>query len=102
MSDESAVDDDNRHEGLLSEVPVAAIAKVPGLVIRLLFSAMKFKRRAKRAARKMRKGMIKGGMDRKLATMLASRYEEQVSIRKLIGQATGEDFGFSSLLPFGR
>jgi hypothetical protein len=86
----------------MSDVPVAALARVPGLIIRLLFSAMKFKRRAKRAARKMRKGMIKGGMDRKLAKMLASRYEEQVSIRKLIGQATGEEFGFSSLLPFGR
>jgi hypothetical protein len=81
----------------MSDVPIAAIARVPGLIIRLLFSALKFKRRAKRAARKMRKGMIKGGMDRKLATLLASRYEEQLSIRKLIGKATGEDFGFSSL-----
>ena len=86
----------------MSDVPVAALARVPGLVIRLLFSAMKFKRRAKKAARKMRKGMIKGGMDRKLATLLASRYEETFSIRKLIGQATGDDGGISSFLPFGR
>lgn len=103
MSEETARPDDyDEDRGLLSDIPVAAIVRIPGLVVRLLFSAMKFKRRAKRAARKMRKGMIKGGMDRKLATLLASRYEEQVSIRKLIGQATGDDFGFSSILPFGR
>jgi hypothetical protein len=103
MSEETARPDDcDEDRGLLSDIPVAAIVKIPGLVIRLLFSAMKFKRRAKKAARKMRKGMIKGGMNRKLATLLASRYEENLSIRKLIGKATGEDFGFSSFLPFGR
>lgn len=101
MSDETArPDDSDEDRGLLSEIPVAAIAMIPGLVIRLLFSAMKFKRRAKRAARKMRKGMIKGGMDRKMATLLASKYEENISIRKIIGKATGDDF--SSFLPFGR
>jgi len=86
----------------MSDVPIGALARIPGLVIRLLFSAMKFKRKAKKAARKLRKGMIKGGMDRKLATQLASRFEESFSIRKLIGKATGDDFGFSSIFPFGR
>lgn len=86
----------------MSEFPLAAIARVPGLVIRLLFSALKFKRKAKKAARKMRKGMIKGGMDRKLATQLAARFEESFSIRQLIGKATGDDSGVSSFFPFGR
>ena len=84
----------------MSDFPIAAIARVPGLVIKLLFSALRFKRRAKKSARKMRKGMIKGGMNRKLATQLASRYEESFSIRRLIGQTTGDDF--SSIFPFGR
>jgi len=103
MSDETARPDDcDEDRGLLSEIPVAAIVKIPGLVIRLLFSALKFKRRAKKSARKLRKGMIKGGMDRKMATLLASKYEESFSIRRLIGQTTGDDGGFSSFLPFGR
>lgn len=86
----------------MSEVPVAALARVPGLLIRLAFSAMKFKRRAKKAARKLKKGMIKGGMDRKLAEQLASQFEESFSIRRLMSQATGGDADFSSLFPFGR
>ncbi|MDD4307482.1 MAG: hypothetical protein PHU53_01570 [Thermoplasmata archaeon] len=86
----------------MSEFPLAAIARIPGLVIRLFFSALKFKRSAKKSARKLRKGMIKGGMDRALANQLASRYEESFSIRRFIGQATGEDAGFSSIFPFGR
>jgi len=86
----------------MSDIPFAALARVPGLVIRMLFTAMKFKRKVKKAARKLRKGMIKGGMDRKLATILASKYEESVSIRKLIGQVTGDNSGLSSFFPFGR
>jgi len=86
----------------MSELPLAALARVPGLLIRLLFSALRFKRRAKKAARRLKKGMIKGGMDRKLAERLASMYEESVSIRRLIGQVSGEEGGLSSFLPFGR
>jgi len=86
----------------MSDIPVAAIARVPGLLIRLVFSALKFKRRAKKSARKLQKGMVKGGMDRKMAKQLAMKYEESFSIRNLISQATGEDEGFSSFLPFGR
>ncbi len=84
----------------MSELPLAALARVPGLTIRLVFSALRFKRRAKKAARKLRKGMIRGGMDRKLAEKLASQFEESFSIRKLISRATGD--GLSSVFPFGR
>jgi hypothetical protein len=86
----------------MSDMPVAALARVPGLLIGLVFSALKFKRRAKKAARKLKKGMIKGGMNRKLAGQLASQFEESVSIRRLMSQATGGDADFSSIFPFGR
>ena len=86
----------------MSDLPLAAIARVPGLLIRLVFSALKFKRRAKKSAGKLRKGMIKGGMDRRMAKELAKKYEESFSIRRLIGQATGGDSDLSSFFPFGR
>ena len=86
----------------MSELPLAALARVPGLLLRLVLSALRFKRRAKKAARKLKKGMVKGGMDRKLAEKLASQFEESFSIRKLISQASGSDSGLSSFFPFGR
>ena len=84
----------------MSDIPLGAIARVPGLVIRLVFTAMRFKSRAKKSARKLRRAMIKGGMSREMATRLAARYEESFSIRELIGKATGEEFHLSSFIPF--
>lgn len=86
----------------MSELPLAALARIPGLVIKLGFSALRFKRKAIKSARKMRKGMIKGGMDRKMAKQLTLAYEESFSIRRLISQATGDEGGIASFMPFGR
>ncbi len=83
----------------MSDIPLAALARVPGLLIRLVFSALKFKRMAKKSARKVRRGMIKAGMSREKAKTLADKYEETFSIRRLIAGATGGD-GISSLFPF--
>ena len=49
----------------------------------------------------MRKGLIKGGMSRERATELANKYEEGLSIRKLIKSNMG-DSGLSSIPFFGR
>jgi hypothetical protein len=85
----------------MSDIPLAALARIPGLLIRLIYSALKFKRGAIRSARKVRKGMIKGGMSREMAKALTEKYEETFSIRRLMAGATGGD-GLSSILPFGR
>ncbi len=82
----------------MSDFPFGVVARVPGLVIRLGFSALKFKRKVKVSAKKMRKGLIKGGMSRERATELANKYEEGLSIRKLIKSNMG-DSGLSSI-PF--
>ncbi|MFO7619059.1 MAG: hypothetical protein R6W91_05330 [Thermoplasmata archaeon] len=82
-------------------IPLSALARVPWLVIRLVFSALRFKRKAIKSARKVRKGLIKGGMNRAKATELTAKYEEMFSIRKLLTGATGGN-GISSILPFGR
>ena len=86
----------------MSELPLATLARMPGLVLRIGFSALRFKRKAIKSARKVRKGMIKAGMDRKLAKDLTQRYEETFSIRRLMAGAAGERSGLSSLFPFGR
>jgi hypothetical protein len=82
----------------MSEFPLQALARVPGLVIRLFFTVLRMKRKAKKSARKLRKAMIKGGMDRKRAKELASKYEEGLSFRKLmkgVMGGTGSSFPFS-------
>ena len=80
-------------------VPFQVLARAPGLIIRLAFSALKFKRGVKRSARKMRRGLIKGGMSRDRAKELVCKYEEDLSIRKFIKSNMG-DSGFPSIFPF--
>lgn len=82
----------------MSELPLGAIARVPGLAIRLGFSALKFKRSVKKSARRMRRGLIKGGMSKERANELVCKYEESLSIRRLINANMGGS-GLSSI-PF--
>ncbi len=82
----------------MSELPLGAIARVPGLAIRLGFSALKFKRSVKKSARRMRRGLIKGGMSKERANELVDKYEESLSIRRLINANMGGS-GLSSI-PF--
>ena len=77
----------------------AVITRAPGLIIRLAFSALKFKRRVKKSARKMKRGLIKGGMSRDRAKELVCKYEEDLSIRRLIKSNMG-DSGLPSIFPF--
>jgi hypothetical protein len=73
----------------MSEFPLAILARVPRLVLSLLFSALRFKRKIKKSAKILRKSMVKGGMEKKLAKQLASQYEESLSIRKFMKGALG-------------
>ena len=83
----------------MSRIPFGILARTPGLLIRLAFSALKFKRRVKKSARKMKKGLIKGGMSRDRAKELVCKYEEDLSIRKFIKSNMG-DSGLPSIFPF--
>ncbi|MCK5038496.1 MAG: hypothetical protein KAS16_05305 [Thermoplasmata archaeon] len=62
----------------------SVLPRLPGLLIKFLWAYMRFKRKMKRSARAMKKGMIKNGMDRKLAKKLAEAYEIDFSLRKLM------------------
>jgi len=85
----------------MSDFPFEIVARIPGLLIRLVFSALKFKRSVKKSAKKMRKSMIKGGMSRERANELACKFEEGLSFRKLMKTAMG-DSGLSSIPFLGR
>ena len=58
--------------------------KLPRLIIKFLWTYMRFKKKMKRSSKALKKGMIKNGMDRKLARKLAESYEIDFSIRKLM------------------
>ncbi len=79
--------------------PFGTLARVPGLVIRLGFSFLKFKRRVKKNTRKLKRGLVKNGMSRERAKELANKYEEDLSIRKFMKNAMG-DSGLPSFFPF--
>lgn len=68
---------------------VVIVAKALWLALKLLFVLMRFKRKAKRAARNFRKAAVKGGMDRRMADQLTEQYVEFASIRKMIKNVTG-------------
>ncbi len=68
----------------MSDIPLGALAKVPRLILSLFFTYLRFKRKMKKGTKRLRKSLIKGGMDKKMANELASRYEESLSIRKLL------------------
>ena len=79
----------------MSEFPFAVVARIPGLTIRLVFSALRFKRKVKKSTKKLRKGLRKGGMSKERANELAQKYEESLSIRNFFRNAIGD-----SDLPF--
>ena len=70
------------NEGAMTALIV--LSKAPGLLVRLTFTYMKFKRKAKKSARALKKGMRKAGMDKKMANELAEAYEVTFSIREFI------------------
>lgn len=71
-------------------IPLVVLARAPGLVIRLGFSVLRLKRGIRVSARKLRKGLVKGGMSREMARKLACKYEEDLSFRKLMRMARSE------------
>ena len=79
----------------MTEIPFGMIARVPKLLVKLLFTFLRFKRRVRMSAKKMKKSLVKGGMNRSQAADLAARYEESVSIRKLIKANAGGSSPFS-------
>jgi hypothetical protein len=56
------------------------VAKSPGLVLRLFFAYLSFKRKAKKAAKSFRKELIRSGIEKKTAKMLADEFAASSNI----------------------
>lgn len=70
------------------------MSRAPGLIIRLGLTFLRFKRKAKKDARILRKSLVKNGMDKDMAKELADAYAMQISIRKLF-KGQGAEFPFN-------
>ena len=69
------------------------MSRVPGLVVRLGFSFMRFKRKVRKDTKILRRSMIKNGMDKKMASELAEAYATNLSIREFM-KGQGMDIPF--------
>ena len=67
-------------------------ASAPSLVLRLFFSYLRAKRRAKAAAREFFDAMVKGGVPKQEARSLTEVYSSSVSFRKMM-----RDYGLAGM-----
>jgi hypothetical protein len=67
----------------------AAVATTVGLVamLRVGWAYLMAKKKAQRAERRFRKGLIAGGMDEEMARRLSEKYIESVRLRRYIRAA---------------
>jgi len=72
-----------REDDLPKTVAVIMVS-IPSLVIRTGFVYLRTKRKARKGARKVMKGMIESGIPPELAKKLAGEYEAQLSIRTIM------------------
>ena len=72
-----------REDDLPKTVAVIMVS-IPSLVIRTGFVYLRTKRKARKGARKVMKGMIESGIPPELAKKLAGEYEAQLSLRTIM------------------
>jgi len=68
----------------LPKIVASIMVAVPGLGLRTGLVYLRTKRRLRRNARSIMKGMIEGGLPEKMARRLADSYEEDLSVRNLM------------------
>lgn len=67
-------------------MPVALAAAVPVLLVRLGLVYVRFKVKRRRGVRVFRQALVRGGMNRAMATRLAAEYEAIGRLRNYLGQ----------------
>ena len=65
-------------------VPIAALAQMPGLVLRLGFTFLRMKAKRRGAVRRFRRALLRGGMRPELAERLVSDYERLGRLRSYL------------------
>jgi hypothetical protein len=74
----------SEREGDLPKTVAVIMVSIPSLVIRTGLVYLRTKRRARKGARKVMKGMIESGIPPEVARKLADEYEAQISIKTLM------------------
>jgi hypothetical protein len=83
----------SEREGDLPKTVAVIMVSIPSLVIRTGLVYLRTKRRARKSAGKVMKGMIESGIPPELARKLAQEYEAQVSIRTIMRRFIPEPWG---------
>lgn len=68
----------------IPKIVASVMVAVPGLGIRTGLVYLKTKRRLRKNAKSVMKGMIEGGLPEDVARNLASEYEAELSVRNLM------------------
>jgi len=71
-------------EGDLPKTVAVIMIAIPSLVLRTGFVYLRTKRKARKGAKRVMKGMIESGIPPELAKKLAEQYEAQLSIRTIM------------------
>jgi len=74
----------NEREGDLPKTVAVIMVSIPSLVIKTGFVYLRTKRKARKGAKRVMKGMIESGLPPELAKKLAGEYEAQLSIRTIM------------------
>lgn len=70
----------------LPKTVAAVMVNAPSLVLRTGLALLRLKRRARKNAKSVLKGMLENGLPEDLARRLAQSYETDLSIRRLVGR----------------
>ncbi len=68
-------------------LPLVLAAVVPVIALQLGAGFLRFLSRRRRGVRAFRRALVRGGMPREQAAVLAARYYEVGSLRRLLGDA---------------
>ncbi len=68
------------------------MAYAPWLVLRVGVAYLRMRRHVNKTSRSFEKGLLSKGMPPHMARRLAYSYQEDLSIRRLIGKMPGSDF----------
>jgi hypothetical protein len=74
----------SKREGDLPKKVAVLMISIPSVALRTGFVYLRTKRRARKSARKVMKGMIESGIPPELARKLADEYEAQLSLRTIM------------------
>jgi hypothetical protein len=69
--------------------PVAYVAMGLVIAVKMLFAYMRFRSKARRAARTFRRAAVRNGLDRRLARELSEGYADTFSMRQIVRMIMG-------------